>query len=273
MKKIENPYYQLNINSFCSTEVSVNDVVVDEWRGIETRGFTRNTSLTPINHVLLQSGKHTVKGKMFPRYGQKYLTGDNSYLAIEFFVANIQNLKNSRITFHPTIESPWDGLTENIQYPYFEINAEIEVELPFILYGWQNSVDLSKMDNEELFKEVLNYYQYLRLILTEHNAAQYLEISQEKMNLQEQAFYFNAERKKSFLNNAAQLFSQKLEVEELIADNLKIEIMGFGKLVKLVRKDGTQALQFKSKNLESQSNIELEIKLHRRMAGKELSII
>lgn len=273
MTKLTNPYYQLNINSFCTTEVYVNDVIVDEWKGIETKGTDRNTSLTPINNVLLQSGKHKIKGKMFPRYDEKYLTEQNSYLGIEFFVASIQNLKNTRVSFHPKIESPWDGLSENIKYPYFEINTEIEVELPFVLDGWQNSVDLSDIKNEELFKEVLNYYQQIRLVLKEHNAAKYLEMSKEKMKLQEQAFYFDAERKKSFLDGAVQLFSQNLEVEELIADNLKLEIMGYGKLVRLIRKDGTQALQFKTIDSEKQTNVEFEIKLHRRTIGKELSII
>lgn len=273
MEQIKYPYYQININSFCTTEIYVDDVIVDEWKGIETKGIERNSSLTPINHVLLQSGKHKIKGRMFPRYGEKYLTEQNSYLGIEFFVASIQNLKNSRVSFHPKIESPWDGLSENIKYPYFEINTEIEVELPFILDGWQNSVNLSEMKSEELLKEVLNYYQQIRLVLKEHNAAKYLEMSQEKMKLQEQAFYFDAERKKSFLDGATQLFSQKLEVEELIADNLKLEIMGNGKLVRLMRNDDTHALQFKSKDIEKQSNVEFEIKLHRRMSGNELSII
>ncbi len=66
------------------------------------------------------------------------------------------------------------------------------------------------------------------------------------MHLQEQAFYFDEDRKASFIEGASQLFSKKLEVEELDANNLKMEIMGNGKLVRLIRKDGTHALQFKS---------------------------
>lgn len=120
---------------------------------------------------------------------------------------------------------------------------------------------------------MLNYYKQIRLVLKEHNAARYLELSQEKMKLQEQAFYFSEERKKSFLDGAAQLFAQNLEVEELDEDNLKMELIGYGKLVRLLKKDGSQALQFKSPNPENQSNIELEIKLHKRSEVKGFSVI
>ena len=49
--------------------------------------------------------------------------------------------------------------------------------------------------------------------------------------------------------------------------------MGYGKLVRLVKLDGSEPLQFKSPNSEEQSNIELEIKLHMRSEEKGFSII
>ena len=273
MLQITKPYYQLNINSFCTTEVYVNDVLVDEWKGKETEGRERNSSLTPINQVLLQTGKYKVVAKMYPRQGEKLLTEENSYLGIDFFLSDISDIKNSRITFHQKLESPWDGLSQNIKYSSFELTTEIDIELPFILDGWQNSVNLAEIKKEELFKEVINYYKQIQLVLKEHNAAKYLDMSQEKMKLHEQAFYFNDERKKSFLDSAAQLFSQKLELEELNENNLKMEIMGYGKLVRLVRLDGSQAMQFKSPDIDKQSNIELEIKLHKRTKQQGFSII
>ena len=80
-------------------------------------------------------------------------------------------------------------------------------------------------------------------------------------------------RKKSFLESASQLFSQNLEVEELHETDLQLEVMGYGKLVRLMRKDGSQPLQFKSPDIEKQSNIELEVKLHMRTKEKGFSII
>jgi hypothetical protein len=268
-----NPYYQLNHNSFCATEIYVNDVMVVSFKGEETKGKTRLKGMIPINQVLLQSGKCKVVGKMSPRNGEKNLTENNAYLGIDFFLCNMPNCKDTIITFHPKIESPWDGLSENINYPYFEIATEIEVELPFVLDGWQNSIDLSKMDKSLLMKQVLEYYRQIHAVLKEHNASKFLELSKEKQKLQEQAFYFDEERKKSFVEGALGLFNQNLEVEPLNESELEIQIMGYGKLVRLMKKDGTQPLQFKSADKEEQSNIELEVKLHVRTSEKGLSII
>ncbi|GEM56116.1 hypothetical protein B0A58_02415 [Flavobacterium branchiophilum NBRC 15030 = ATCC 35035] len=273
MKKIEKPYYEINGNLFCTAEIFINDVIVDEFKGEETQGKERLSGLVPINHVLLQSGKYNVTGKMYPRFKEKSLTSENSYLGIDFYCAEIENLKSTRYSFHPSIESPWDGLSENINYPYFEIATEIEVELPFVLDGWQNSVDLSKQDKNILFKGVLAYYRQIHALLKEHNAVKFLEISQEKMKLQETAFYFDEERKKSFREGALALFNQNLEVEPLIESELKLEIMGYGKLVRLMKLDGSQPLQFKSPNIKEQSNVELEVKLHMRNVDKGFSII
>ncbi|OWP74522.1 hypothetical protein [Flavobacterium oreochromis] len=134
--------------------------------------------------------------------------------------------------------------------------------MPFILEGWQNSIDLSKVDKQNLFKEVLFCYRQIHILLKEHNASKFLEISKDKMKLQEQAFYFNEDRKNDFLNSALNLFNQKLEVEPLIESELKLEIMGYGKLVRLIKKDGSQPLQFKSPNTKEQSNIELDLIFH-----------
>lgn len=273
MNKFEKPYYTVDPTIYCSGSILVNDVPVIDWYGIETKegGFGGGI---PINHVLLQTGIYKVVGKMYPRHGNKTLT-EEEILYIDFYCAEgiVGKTKETRISFHPKLESPWDGLSENINYPYFEIATEIEVELPFVLDGWQNSVDLLKIDEKELFNKVLAYYRQIHAILKEHNAVKFLEISQEKMKLQETAFYFDEARKESFREGALALFNQNLEVEPIIEGELKLEVMGYGKLVRLIKKDGSQPLQFKSPDTKKQSNVELEVKLHMRSIEKGFSII
>ncbi|PAM92664.1 hypothetical protein B4N84_21250 [Flavobacterium sp. IR1] len=69
------------------------------------------------------------------------------------------------------------------------------------------------------------------------------------------------------------LFNQNLDLEPLNENELKLDFMGYNKLVRLVKIDGSQPIQFKSPNPEQQANIELEIKLHARNLEKGLSII
>jgi hypothetical protein len=273
MNKFERPYYTVDPTIYCSGTVTVNDVSVIDWYGEQTKEGGYGGGI-PINHVLLQSGKYKITGKMYPRIGKKTLT-EEEVLYIDFYCANgiVGKTKETRISIHPKIESPWDGLSENINYPYYEITTEIEVELPFILDGWQNSVDLSKINETELFNKTLSYYRQVHALLKEHNAVKFLEISQEKMKLQETAFYFDEARKMSFREGALALFNENLEVEPLIESELKLEIMGYGKLVRLMKLDGSQPLQFKSPNIKEQSNVELEVKLHMRNVDKGFSII
>jgi hypothetical protein len=263
--------YSIYPRIYCSGAVYVNNVPVAEWFGNETTkgGFGGDIM---INQSVLQSGKFKVVGKMFPRKGLKHLTEEET-MSIEFFSADVNNWKASRMQFHPKIESPWDGLSENIKYPYFEVVTEIEVELPFVLDGWQKSIDLTKIDKKKLKIKVLEFYRNLHAVLQEHNASKFLDLSIEKMKLQEQAFYFDEARKKSFMEGAIKLFTENLQVKPLIDSELDMQIFGNGKLVRLIKRDGSQPLQFISPDKNKQSNIELEVKLHMRSLEKGLSII
>lgn len=265
------PLYSIYPRIYCSGTILVNDVPVVDWYGNETKegGYGGDTM---INQAILQSGKYQVVSKMFPRKGNIQLT-EEELLSVNFFCAEKDNWKSSRVEFYPKIESPWDGLSENINYPFYEIITEIEVNVPFKIEGWQNSIDLRDVDEKKLFEEVFTYYLKVYSILKEHNLSKYLDISQEKMKLQEDALYFDEARKSNFLNSASQLFSQNLEINEMKPENLKMEILGHGKLVRLMNNDGSQPLQFISPNLEEQSNVEMEIKLHMRSKGKGLKII
>ncbi|MDO6519035.1 hypothetical protein [Zobellia uliginosa] len=269
------PYYSIYQRFGCSGELYVNDVLVYSFFGDRTQEGG-STGAVPINNALLESGKYKVIGRMFPRFSNETIT-EEDYMSLDFHVAEAEGplgtMKKTRYKFHPRIEQPWDGLSENINYPVFEIATEIEVELPFVLDGWQNSVDLSKMKEEKLFEEVFAFYNQLYLVMESHNVGKYLELSKEKMKLQEKAFYFSEERKASFQKGAMQIFGQELQMVPMKKDELRIQVMGHGKLVRLVRLDGTEALKFKSPDPENHSDIEFEVKLHKRDAKKGLSII
>lgn len=265
------PLYSIYPRIYCSGVILVNDVPVVDWYGNETKegGYGGDTM---INQAILESGKYQVVGKMFPRNGDALLT-EEELLSIDFFCAEKNEWKASRFEFHPRIESPWDGLSENIKYPYYEIKTEIEVEVPYKIDGWQSSMDFRDFDESKLFDEVFGYYKEIHSILKEHNTAKYLDLSSEKMKIQEEVFYFENERKASFIAGANQLFSQNLNVEDLFPENMKIEIIGNGKLVRLMNQDGSQPLQFITPNIEKQNNIELEVKLHMRNKEMGLTII
>jgi len=275
---INNPFYELYPNLNCSGIVLINDVPVFSFLGKDTKDGILDGSV-PINHVVLQSGKYNVVGKIFPRFGQNTLT-ENDGMEISFNLSDIDNWKETKQSFFPQLRTPDASFDKNNKItsllkglPYFEITTEIEVELPFVLDGWQNSIDLNKIDKTILKNKVIEFYSQIHAILKEHNASKFLELSKEKEDLQTKAFYFNSIRKQEIRNSIISLFNKNLEVLPLNPDELKLEIFGYGKLVSLIRTDGSAALQFKRDNIEGERNIELEVKLHARSLEKGLSII
>ena len=274
MHNYEKPYYTIYQSIGCSGEIYVNDVLVSSCFGEDSAGGGSIIGDVPINQAVLQSGTYRVVGKMYPRQGKETLT-EEEFMWLNFYIAeaDLDKWKKSRVKFHPKIEQPWDGLTEGIKYPYFEITTEIAVELPFVLDGWQNSVNLSEIKEKKLFDEVFAFYTQLHAVVRSYNTGKFIELSKEKMALQEQAFYFSEERKKSFLDGAASLFAQKLELMPIDPLDMKLQIMGHGKLARLVRNDNTEVIQFKSPNPEEQSNVELEVKIHMRSKKQGYAII
>ncbi|WP_054851309.1 hypothetical protein [Olleya sp. ITB9] len=268
------PYYSIYRRMGCAGEIYVNDVPLTFHSGITTSGSKTVTGDIPINHLLLESGSYKVTGIMLPRHKMKTLTKDE-YMSLDFYIAegDTSKLQETRKKFHPRIKQPWNGLSEKIEYPIFKITTEINVNLPFVLNGWQNSINLKTIKEKDLFNEVLKFYYQLHGVLASHNASKFLDLSKDKMELQEKAFYFTKKSKADFLNGATSLFSQKLELLPLNSTNLKLQIMGYGKLVRLVRLDGSSALQYKIADPEINDTVKFDIKLHMKTLNKGLSII
>ncbi len=282
--KFEKPYYSIYVYELSAGEIWVNDVPLLNWKGPQTTDGVYNGNI-PINQVVLQNGVYELKCILKPHYGQKKLvnTIESSVYTIGFRCRHVDNIK-SGINVNGDVyimERPYQKSSSDYNWKDPLINLEVYVdvtkltitELPFVLDGWQNSVDLSKIKEKVLFQEVLDYYRQIHAIMAAHNATKFLELSEEKMKLQEQAFYFTEERKKSFRAGAISLFSQKLAPLPLVPSNLKLQIMGYGKLVRLLQLDGSAALQYASPKPAEQSNIELDVKLHMRSQDKGLSVI
>ncbi|PAM92666.1 hypothetical protein B4N84_21260 [Flavobacterium sp. IR1] len=276
--KINKPYYELYPNLNCAGIVFVNDVPVFSFLGKDSETGIMDRPV-PINHILLQSGEYKVVGRMMPRFGSKLLT-QNDGMNINFNVSDIDHWKETKHGFFPELKSPDATFDSNNKItsplkglPVFEIATEIKVELPFVLDGWQNSIDLTKLDKDVLKQKVMEFYIQIHAILKEHNASKFLELSKEKEDLQTKAFYFDSGRKQEIRNTIINLFNKNLDVLPLNENELKLEVFGYGKLVSLVRLDGSSALQFKRDNIEGERNIELEVKLHARTLEKGLSII
>lgn len=278
MQQFLKPYYELYPTVNCAGIVLVDDVPVFKFLGEDTIEGLMDGSV-PINHILLHSGKHKITGKLFPRHGNETLT-ENDGMSIKFNISDYDHWKETKQEFFPEIKNPDAYFDKNNKITssvnglkVFGIATEIEVELPFVLDGWQNSEDLSKLDEEKLFQEVFSTFSQIHAVLKTHNSAKFLELSKEKEDLQTEAFYFDANKKQEIRSSISNLFNKNLEVLPLIKEELKLELWGYGKLVTLLRHDGSSALQFKRNIKKGERNTEFDIKLHMRSKEKGFSII
>ena len=281
--KFKNPYYYIYVYELSAGEIWVNDVPLVNWKGVQTENGVFNGEI-PINQVVLENGTFQLECRLMPRSNNKFLDLSKSpdIYTIGFKKREVNNLK-TKIDISQEIENPYSKWNEQKKrmvnetftgLPIYIAKTSFEVtDLPFTLDGWQKSIDLSKLKEKDLLVDVIRYYRQIHSVMASHNVSKFLELSKEKMKLQEEAFYFTEERKRSFREAAAQLFNQKLEILPLNVTDLKLQIMGYGKLVRLVRLDGSAALQYKSPNVEKQSNVEIDIKLHMRSEEKGLTII
>ncbi len=228
-------FYGIGISAFASVEVYINDILIAKK---ETAG---NISLgVELNEWLLENGLHTYKVRYLPQKGKSMVF---PYLLEEtdITIDHWEYVENS-------VEKPLskkENYTEErmripvppTEVPVWEVTGKFEViDLPYKLQGWKNSLDLSKIDRDELEKEVVDYYKYLRNLLNNGEVEEYLSQSLQKdqeiatsMYDENLDWYTGKERKNELIDDCK---GKMLEIE-----NYKMEIFGKGKLVKLVRVD------------------------------------
>ena len=99
--KFKKPYYELYPNINCSGIILVNDVPAFSFLGEDTKEGIMDGQV-PINHIVLQSGKYKVVGKMLPRFGHKNLT-ENDGMNINFNLCDFDHWKETKHSFFPEI--------------------------------------------------------------------------------------------------------------------------------------------------------------------------
>jgi len=281
--EFKNPFYTIYVYELSAGEIWINDVPVLNWAGPITKDGMYNGAI-PINNVILQNGTHELECRLKPRFDYKKFNESEGHDVYDIGVdcREVSDIK-SKVQVIPKIQNPYAKWNEKEKRFINEAFKDIPVHiaktkfevtnLPFTLKGWQNSVHLADLDKEKLFQDVLKFYYQLHGVLASHNAAKFLELSKDKMQLQEEAFYFSKERKASFMNGAIALFDQKLELLPINPANLQLQIMGYGRLVRLIRYDGSAALQYKTPDANEQGNVQFDVRLHMANEEKGLTII
>lgn len=130
-----------------------------------------------INPYVLKNGKYKIKIKFYIKNVSKDLLINNKIYFVQF-------LKDSNGEYIENTKKELKELT--IKYPndisdYFEQEWEVDIkDLPYELEGWSNGQDLYKMDQIELEKRVVSYYQKLWNILNDGNGREWTDLTKKR---------------------------------------------------------------------------------------------
>jgi hypothetical protein len=160
--------YGLEINAPIPVIIYFNDIKVSE----------KNTPLNTVvelNSYILKNGKYKIKIKVNPlfRSSETFIKFDNINKIRIQFVSYIWNKETDNVSNYMTnINLPLTTVKESM--PSFEQEWEVEIkDLPYELQGWSKGQDLSKMNQKELEKKVVSYYEKLWSILNRGDADSY----------------------------------------------------------------------------------------------------
>lgn len=281
--KLINPAYGLNISSTnCQIEIRCNDVVIFEYKSKSSAKKNGISLSMPLNHVLLKNGEFDIRGIVLPVHGADTLE-DSSTLSLELYLMDYVAPKETLISLIKletpsksglkNMINPLNPVTSLSGLPKYELYSKFKAEmLPFNEEGWLNSEDLSKLSHQNLLMNTYNFYQKIHTIISNKNVNSYHDLVNDRDQIIELTYYYGPEKiklEKQEINNLVQ--EPGLNLLPINFENVKIELMGNNKLVRLMKKNNLPVLMFY--NPINRKTVHLNFKLHKKTATSDFSII
>ncbi len=224
--------------SACFYELFVNDFLV--FRHFEQTSLLGHA--VSINDAILKSGLQEVTVKLYPigEYKGKNYNTFSKNAEIEILIEKYDNANEDsddeevlKIKI-PQIENK-DNLIRIKGLPYYEHTFTFNAEVPYTLKGWSESQDLTKMDKDELEKEVVTFYKSFRnLIKLKQSKEIEDQIYSREKEIAQSNFYSKEKLKKLTTELKSNLITP-IDIPPLEKD-YKLVFYGNGNVVKLESK-------------------------------------
>ncbi|HCN49200.1 MAG TPA: hypothetical protein DIT10_08905 [Chryseobacterium sp.] len=284
-------------------EVYIDDVLLYNFKGEASQHQGGAIGAHEINPLLLTSGTHEVKVRMYPALGQN-IFGDAGGLNLIFFHYPYPNLK--QVTYNAAMNGE-EGIfldqqkeywaAEKGEYgkpgyaeahyepkeplklkglPMYEWRSTFEADVPFDLVGWRNSVNLKKeyQENKNLNNEVIAEYKKIYEIIKSRDKDKFLQLIKEREDLTAETLYYGANEKNARSNEFVKMLQNNdYELEPLFEETFHLEFQGYGKLVSILNKaDKEGIIRLKSKKNPNEK-VYLDFLFQRKKKGDKLSVI
>ncbi len=273
------PIYQLRVETIYNYEVRINDIVV-------LRKFNdyANNNVININQAIIDSDKQNVQINIFPRYISKEQQNEYLEQGISFYLTIEETSWQDGSLVEPNtiVEYELSELDKNNQkidftkMLTFNDNTSFKAEVPYTLKSWKDSKVFKPEDIEKLTPKALLFYKKIKKLFDSQQGEKYMGLLGKGYYNLAQASYFDSIKSKNHFNKRIDAINKnRIPLEPL--ENYKLEIMGNGRLLALVRTDGFNrgegALRrYYMKNAFEMVNTD-EILLHMPKGSDEFEVI
>lgn len=236
------------------------------------------TGSIPINEAILKSGEQTITVRMTPPVKEDFFMKseiDMSKIDLRFKIDYGDYTKEKTDAFKDVFK--YEMPKQEGKLPYYEVNLTFDA--PIVAYeddiiGLESSVDLSKENKEELFKEVESFYKEMINLYGERRDVDGLAGMYYK-RLQEFSKCYKMTKAWEFQEHINHWIKNVNDQRPFIFSGYEMKFYGNGKIVKLAKMDDRYYINKCALMREDEEGnaTEYKIFLHRPYPGAPLEII
>ena len=255
------PFYSVNFNArMCHMKISVNGVPCFSM-DVDGQCSTRY----PFNNLLLESGRASIKYEILPLKGEVQLHKE-AYLSCEVELFDLESTNYNPISTMASYETPQH---DDTIIPYLVHEDFIQVEVPYTLVGWKQSIKLDRF-KDQLRPMVFMKYNSIIAMMRNHRFSEYENAFRERENIIGTCFYLSEDEKQGRMKEVENIIMSCSEIVPLSSTDI-VELAADGRLVRLIKIDGGSALRVKNEEAGEMSTLELWLQM--KPGSTELTII
>lgn len=242
MPKEKQITYAVHVNAKTPYEIYIDDILIDFFY---ENNMNKTTELNP---YLLKNGIHKLKIRYLPLSDNKdglldtkdIIFSNDSRWNLYFVKLN----KDSSVPLGYTNEIDYGSNALGIipppnKVPYWEQEWDLDIkDLPYKLKGWSESEDLSKIDKDDLEKEVIVFFENQRDLLNKGKIDEFLRLSNKQDQELDICTYTTPEQSKIDYQENIELMSKLCPNNMQPINNYKMQLFAKGKLVTLLILNG-----------------------------------
>ncbi len=257
------PYYVIEFKAFnCSFDIRVNDISI---LTLDVKGQV--ATIIPVNNAILETGKQQVTYHILPLQGETALRENAEFSATVWLydaggahIEEVESIDNTSFSM-PKNES------ENLLQSY---KGEITFEaiVPYRLNAWQNSADLTKIENLRTMVEAA--YRKIEALISNGQYEAFAALLQQREDNMATCMYMSEEEKKERVTDLISTIKEHNLKVVPVSESDIMTFYGYGKIVTLLRPDGESALLLRA---EDGREINLIIQFHLEQGSEELTVI